>query len=148
MTDQTPTGGVAAPARPELDLPASTTGIPTPRQPSDQHGFPILVIERGQQAGARFAIRTPCAVIGRDRDCDIVLDDVTVSRYHVEVRREGDHYVLEDCGSLNGTFLNRSPVESAVLADGDEIRVGDARLTFAHRRRVTVGRGTAHPLDD
>src|SRR5690348_883135 len=69
-------------------------------------------------------------VIGRDPGCGVVLDDVTVSRRHAELRRDGKLVVLEDLGSLNGTYLNRSPVRRAVLHDGDAIWIGDHRMIF------------------
>ncbi|WP_416234341.1 FHA domain-containing protein [Lentzea sp. NEAU-D7] len=76
------------------------------------------------------ALTEPVVVIGRDRGCGVVLDDITVSRRHAELRREGNAVVLTDLGSLNGTYLNRTPVDSAVLHDGDTIWIGDHRMTF------------------
>ena len=58
------------------------------------------------------------------------LDDVTVSRNHAVVVREGDAYVISDEGSLNGTYVNRRRVESAKLEDGDEVQIGKYKLTF------------------
>ena len=64
-------------------------------------------------------------------DCDIFLDDVTVSRRHaVLIAREGEFYI-EDQGSLNGTFLNRQRIDSSRrIEDGDELQIGKYRLTF------------------
>jgi pSer/pThr/pTyr-binding forkhead associated (FHA) protein len=55
---------------------------------------------------------------------------VTVSRSHAIVVRAGSTFVIEDRGSLNGTFLNRRRIESAEIEDGDEIQIGKYRLTF------------------
>jgi pSer/pThr/pTyr-binding forkhead associated (FHA) protein len=77
-----------------------------------------------------IALTDPVVVIGRDRDCGVVLDDITVSRWHAELRREGNVVVLTDLGSLNGTYLNRTPVDTAVVHDGDTIWIGDHRMTF------------------
>lgn len=70
--------------------------------------------------------------LGRHRDCDIVLDDHTISRYHAEIRHDGDgHYTLADAGSLNGTYVNRRVADHVALSDGDEIWIGKARFVFA-----------------
>ena len=67
---------------------------------------------------------------GRHPDSDIFLDDVTVSRRHAEFRRDGAEFVVVDVGSLNGTYVNREPVDTAVLANGDEVQIGKFRLVF------------------
>ena len=70
--------------------------------------------------------------VGRHGEADILLDDVTVSRRHVEVERIGDRYVARDVGSLNGTWLNGQRVDTAELADGDELQIGRFKLVFFH----------------
>jgi pSer/pThr/pTyr-binding forkhead associated (FHA) protein len=67
---------------------------------------------------------------GRHPDSDIFLDDVTVSRRHVEFRRESDGFAVYDVGSLNGTYVNRERIDSAVLAGGDEVQIGKFRLVY------------------
>lgn len=67
---------------------------------------------------------------GRHPDSDIFLDDVTVSRRHAEFRLESGEFSVVDVGSLNGTYANREPVDSAVLANGDEVQIGKFRLVF------------------
>ena len=89
-----------------------------------------LVVGRGPDAGAELAISAPLTVIGRHRDCDIVIEDVTASRYHAELEVDGDRCFLVDGGSLNGTFVNRRAVERVELVDGDEIWIGKARFLF------------------
>jgi pSer/pThr/pTyr-binding forkhead associated (FHA) protein len=69
-------------------------------------------------------------VLGRHPDCDVVLAHVTVSRRHVEIRPVEDGLVLADLGSFNGTYRNSQPVDSAVLADGDDLAIGIFRVTF------------------
>ena len=68
--------------------------------------------------------------IGRHPDAAIFLDDVTVSRNHAVVVREGDAWVIVDEGSLNGTYVNRRRGDRTVLGDGDEIQIGKYKLTF------------------
>lgn len=89
-----------------------------------------LVIKRGAKAGTRYDVSAVATTIGRHPESDIFLDDVTVSRRHAEVRRIGDAITISDAGSLNGTYLNRSRIETATLRSGDEVQIGKFRLVF------------------
>ena len=100
-------------------------------------GIGILVVKRGPNVGSRFGLDSDVVRAGRHPESDIFLDDVTVSRRHAEIVREGGRYVVRDVGSLNGTYLNRERVESAPLADGDELQIGTFKLVFL------TGRGDA-----
>jgi len=92
---------------------------------------PCLVIRSGGgRAGETYPLRGERVSIGRHPDAAIILDDVTVSRNHAEVLREGDSWTLVDEGSLNGTYVNRHRGDRTVLADGDEIQIGKYKLTF------------------
>ena len=93
-------------------------------------GSALLVVKRGPNAGSRFLLDRDTTSSGRHPDSDIFLDDVTVSRRHAEFRREGGEFVVIDVGSLNGTYVNREPVDQAVLANGDEVQIGKFRLVF------------------
>ena len=93
-------------------------------------GSALLVVKRGPNAGSRFLLDQDVTTAGRHPDSDIFLDDVTVSRRHAEFRREGGEFVVIDVGSLNGTYVNREPVDQAVLAGGDEVQIGKFRLVF------------------
>jgi pSer/pThr/pTyr-binding forkhead associated (FHA) protein len=93
-------------------------------------GAALLVVKRGPNAGSRFLLDQPTTSAGRHPDSDIFLDDVTVSRRHAEFRLEGDEFHVVDVGSLNGTYVNREPVDSAVLSNGDEVQIGKFRLVF------------------
>jgi hypothetical protein len=68
--------------------------------------------------------------IGRSPDCEVFLDDVTVSRNHAVLVRQDEGFVVEDQGSLNGTFVNRRRIDSAPLENGDELQIGKYRMTF------------------
>jgi pSer/pThr/pTyr-binding forkhead associated (FHA) protein len=92
---------------------------------------PALVVRSGGgRAGEHFLLEQESTTVGRSPDCDIFLDDVTVSRRHALVKRSNNQFVIEDQGSLNGTFLNRRRIESGGLEDGDEVQIGKYKLTF------------------
>jgi hypothetical protein len=92
---------------------------------------PALVVRSGGgRAGETFHPEGERTTIGRSPDCEIFLDDVTVSRKHAVLTQRDGKFVIEDLGSLNGTFLNRHRIESAELNDGDELQIGKYRLMF------------------
>jgi FHA domain/zinc-ribbon domain len=92
---------------------------------------PALVVRSGGgMAGQTFQPGEGRTLVGRSPECEIFLDDVTVSRRHAEILREGDTFTIRDLGSLNGTYVNRKRIESAVLEQDDEVQVGKYRLTF------------------
>ncbi|GAB3345848.1 hypothetical protein GCM10027300_04380 [Modestobacter lapidis] len=93
-------------------------------------GSALLVVKRGPNAGSRFLLDQDVTTAGRHPDSDIFLDDVTVSRRHVEFHREGGGFTVHDVGSLNGTYVNREPVDVASLAGGDEVQIGKFRLVY------------------
>ena len=93
-------------------------------------GVGMLVVKRGPNQGSRYALEAPVVRAGRHPDSDIFLDDITVSRRHVELHRTSDGYRVRDVGSLNGTYLNRERVDEALLRDGDELQIGTFKLVF------------------
>ena len=93
-------------------------------------GQALLVVKRGPNAGSRFLLDQATTSAGRHPDSDIFLDDVTVSRRHAEFRSESGTFNVVDVGSLNGTYVNREPVDSAALSNGDEVQIGKFRLVF------------------
>jgi hypothetical protein len=96
-------------------------------------GAALVVRSGGGRVGETFFPQTERTLIGRSPDCDIFLDDVTVSRKHAILLRQDGDFTIEDQGSLNGTFVNRKRIESATLEDGDELQIGKYRLTFLNR---------------
>jgi FHA domain/zinc-ribbon domain len=92
---------------------------------------PALVVRQGGgRAGESFRPSGDRTRIGRSPECEIFLDDVTVSRNHAVLIKRDDGYVVEDQGSLNGTFVNRRRIDTAVLKSGDELQIGKYRMTF------------------
>ena len=93
-------------------------------------GMALVVRSGGGRQGETFPLGNEKVTVGRSPDCEVFLDDVTVSRKHAILVRGGDGYTIEDQGSLNGTYVNRRRVETARLEDGDEVQIGKYRLTF------------------
>ncbi len=95
---------------------------------------PVLVIRAGGgRVGESFPIAGERMSIGRRPECEVFLDDVTVSRDHALLIHRGESWYLDDCGSLNGTYVNRSRIESHRLEEGDEVQIGKYKLTFHAR---------------
>ncbi|MFT4298134.1 MAG: FHA domain-containing protein [Aeromicrobium sp.] len=94
-------------------------------------GAAMLLVQRGPDAGARFLLDADEITVGRHPASDIFLDDISVSRRHATLRRQGDTFVVSDKGSLNGTYVNRDRIERDIaLSGGDEVQFGKFRLLF------------------
>lgn len=85
----------------------------------------------GSLAGSRFTLGKDTVTVGRDPSSDVFLDDVTVSRRQVEIRRRGSALVLIDAGSFNGTYVNGQRTHGeVVLVHADQIQIGKFRLFY------------------
>lgn len=102
-------------------------------EPNSGRGATLVIRAGGGRAGESFALERGRMTVGRRPDSDVFLDDVTVSRDHAVIVRRGDDYYLDDCGSLNGTYVNRHRIESQRLSDGDELQIGKYKLAFLGR---------------
>jgi hypothetical protein len=97
------------------------------------HGPALVIRTGGGRVGESFAIAGERMSIGRRPDSDVFLDDVTVSRDHALLIERAGQWHLDDCGSLNGTYVNRERIESQRLEEGDEVQIGKYKLTFHAR---------------
>jgi predicted component of type VI protein secretion system len=73
------------------------------------------------------------AMLGRSRDCDVILDDANVSRHHAEIRPSGGSWTVRDLGSTNGVKVNGrrvDPQRPQSLKRGDELEIGTSHVTF------------------
>ncbi len=121
------TGQTAPPLSPEAQ--AAVDALPM--------GSALLVVRRGPNSGSRFLLDSELTTAGRHPQSDIFLDDVTVSRSHVEFRRGPDgRFTVADVGSLNGTYVNRERIDSVLLNNGDEVQIGKYRLVFFASKRT------------
>ena len=115
--------------------PADLTTSADPQAPVDagtltslQPGTALLRVDHGPNAGSRFLLDADLTTVGRHPSSDIFLDDVTVSRKHAQFVREGNGFVVKDVGSLNGTYVNRTRIDSTSVRTGDEVQIGKFRL--------------------
>lgn len=83
-----------------------------------------LLVAKGPNIGDEFYIEKDEFIIGRSPESDVLLDDITVSRKHALLIKDGDNYRLLDADSLNGSYLNGNIVEEAILSNGDRIQIG------------------------
>jgi hypothetical protein len=120
------------------EAPVETTQSLSPEEVADLDHDPVVGLEGpalvvrqgGGRAGESFRPSADRTRIGRSPECEIFLDDVTVSRNHAVLIARPDGFVVEDLGSLNGTFVNRRRIDTAVLKSGDELQIGKYRMTF------------------
>jgi DNA-binding winged helix-turn-helix (wHTH) protein len=157
FVEETNLAGLAAEIRRALDDSATH---PAFLRTMHRFGYRFVadVIESG---AAPPADRRPCLVvdartvmlldganvIGRAPDATIQCERAGVSRHHARVTVSKDGVTLDDLGSKNGTYVGGNRVESAVLSDGDQIRIGTATLTFRTEPPLGQTETLPHPAD-
>lgn len=95
--------------------------------------MPKLILKFDERELQECHVGNQPIAIGRLPDNNIVIDNPAVSGRHARVYREGDHYVLEDLKSTNGTFVNEKPVARHTLLESDVVLVGKHTLVFTHK---------------
>lgn len=94
---------------------------------NNNQDYPLLIAQAGPLEGQRWKIKAPM-IVGRERDCDIVIPLRQVSRRHSQISPAPDGAIIEDLGSKNGTYVNGGLVnEPMPLSDGDEIQISLAQ---------------------
>lgn len=91
---------------------------------SEQKEAALLLWREGDEIKGQWTLDKPVTSIGRWEDNDVAIQDRWISRYHAEVHREKDRYIVRDLDSKNGTLVNGQRIAApTALADGDEIQV-------------------------
>ena len=106
-----------------------------------KNSTPVLTIIKGPQTGNTFELDSDETTIGRDPANGIFLNDMTVSRAHAKVIRNAAGVLVEDLGSLNGTWVDGAIVNSAPLHDGSSIQIGTFTLVYheSQAERIETG---------
>jgi diguanylate cyclase (GGDEF)-like protein len=106
----------------------------------ESHRLPVLVVLRGAQLGRRYLLNESRFVLGRRDTVStlVVHGDSKISSRHCEIEYDGerDAWVVRDAASTNGTRLNGKLVESADLAEGDKLLLGDTILKFTFHDEI------------
>ncbi|MDH3943567.1 MAG: FHA domain-containing protein [Anaerolineae bacterium] len=85
-----------------------------------------------------FPLSLPVTHIGRKPENDLVIQDISVSRFHAQIRVEKGNFVLHDLNSHNGTIVNQTKVSDLVLKPGTLVYFGNVMVVFVQEdRRVT-----------
>jgi pSer/pThr/pTyr-binding forkhead associated (FHA) protein len=95
--------------------------------------MPKLILKFDERELSECAVGVHPVTIGRLPDNNMVIDNPAVSGRHARVYREGNHYVLEDLKSTNGTFVNDKPIARHTLLEGDTVLVGKHTLVFTQK---------------
>lgn len=96
------------------------------------HRYDLRVI-RGPQTGIDIDLREGKLCVGRDPQCDIFLNDMTVSRMHATIEVTGEGCVIRDENSFNGVWVNDRTIEACALQPGDVIQIGVFCLIYRER---------------
>jgi pSer/pThr/pTyr-binding forkhead associated (FHA) protein len=126
-------GGTGDPVTATYRIDESGELVPIELGEVTAHGPALVIRAGGGRVGESFEVQGERMSIGRRPDSEVFLDDITVSRDHALLIHRGDMWHLDDCGSLNGTYVNRERIESHRLEEGDEVQIGKYKLTFHAR---------------
>lgn len=96
------------------------------------HRYDLRVV-RGPQTGIDIDLREGSLSVGRDPQCDVFLNDMTVSRTHATIEVNGGGCVIRDENSFNGVWVNDRAVEACALKPGDVVQIGAFCLIYRER---------------
>ncbi|WP_172838874.1 FHA domain-containing protein [Solemya velesiana gill symbiont] len=95
-----------------------------------------LVVYKDDVVVTEIDLDKPEILIGRGVECDVHLDDLSVSRHHGQLRKIFTDFFIEDLGSTNGTLLNEKPIKKHILKNGDVLTLGAFRLRYVREGAV------------
>jgi two-component system, cell cycle response regulator len=109
------------------------TWVTLPERPvsmSSRHACLVHIYPTGPGMGSRYTLADTPLVLGRGSDCDIRINDHSVSRRHARIQPGADGYYAVDLQSTNGSFVNDQPASMYKLKDGDYLRIGNCIYRF------------------
>ena len=112
--------------------PVSMSGDVLRKSIEESQKFELRVV-RGPQTGIDIELRKGELTVGRDPQCDIFLNDMTVSREHATIEVRNDACIIKDMNSFNGVWVNDRMVETCLLKSGDLLQIGAFCLLFRER---------------
>ncbi len=99
----------------------------------------VLVIEKGRNKGQRIYLEEGRKiVVGRDKACDLVIDDMMASRKHFQVEMRHGRVLIRDLGSSNGTYVNGKKITAQTLEHNFQIQVGDSLLSLLDEKAIDL----------
>ena len=129
---------------PQQEMTSDTDSVSSPRWDQTaqlDHAAPlpqlpdlsaVLLVFDGELAGRKFVLEHPVIMVGRGSECDVVINDASISRQHAQFLRQADGVYVQDLNSRNGTRINGEPLLSPRLVKpGDIISIGSVRLKYA-----------------
>lgn len=93
-------------------------------------GTPTLTVLKGAYAGEVFRLTSFPLIIGRDPECDLFLNNMTVTRKHASLDVIDNDVVITDLGSLNGIWVDGEMMDHATLKDGTIVQIGTFTMVF------------------
>ncbi len=113
-----------------VDKPAAEGTAETPAGHGSGEEVGALALLSGEAAGSNYSLEGNKTSIGRSDDNDLALRDPRASRFHAEIERGGEGYILRDLASTNGTIVGGRRVRERLLEDGDIITMGETEMRF------------------
>lgn len=114
--------------------PISFVDEPSAKPEAEPARRAVLRVVRGPQTGITFELGKDHLTVGRNPQCDIFLNDMTVSREHANIDFEGGSWVITDQNSFNGVWVKNTSVSKHVLAPGEIVQIGAFCLQFENEQ--------------
>jgi len=100
------------------------------KEPQEYTTAAHLIIQEGPRAGKRLEIWKDLTTIGRSRDCDIFLEDISVHRKQASIARTVAGFMLRDDHGKGDSFVNGQSIKEQLLKHGDQLLFGNTKLVF------------------